>query len=152
MTSLFENRLITWKGAITLALLVLAINAFPAVVQAGPEENESEIRRLLKDGFNRGDTSIVDEIFDSTYEAHVNGQYVSGSDLVKQAILYCHDNGYHYEIEEIHGWDDRVVVCCTRIPGHGDPDAARVYEMMICTFNEGKLVESWKVTSGEAGH
>jgi ketosteroid isomerase-like protein len=123
----------------------------------GSIENVAQFRRLIEDGFGRGDLSVVDEIVAPDLVEHQWGVPPgdSGPERIKRLI-----GGLHRSLSDLTCEIQHIVADGDMVWGHfrarsthtgpfagvpptGKPVAIDVID--ICRFADGKVVEHWGV-------
>ena len=118
------------------------------------ERNQDVLRRVIEEGFNRGNYGALDECFASHYAEQ---QFGLSPDLAgfKDDIagLRRAFPDLHLTIEDAVADGDKVWMRCTargthRGPFMGLPPTGRTYTITvidICRFADGRIVEHWGV-------
>jgi predicted ester cyclase len=120
------------------------------------QSNVAAARRLLEEGFGRGDLSVIDELVATDFIEHQNGVQGIGPDAVKQIVRGMHQSlgGVSYDIEAIVAGEETVwlrsrVTATNTKPFLGWPATQREIEVDsidVLRFSAGKAVEHWGVT------
>ena len=118
---------------------------------------ETVVRRLIEEGFNRGDLAVCDELVDTSLVEHQDfgPRHAPGADGVKAVIASLHRAYSDFRLEIEHLAIDGELVWL-HMKGHGVNDgpfmgnAPTGREMRIDVFDllrirDGKLVEHWGV-------
>jgi predicted ester cyclase len=117
-------------------------------------DNVARFRRLIDDGFTRGDLGVVDELVAPECVEHQRGNR-SGADGAKEVIRTLHRwmSDFSLTIEEVADAGD-VVWSRNRARGvntgsvMGHPPTGQVVEIDvidIVRFEDGKVVEHWGI-------
>jgi predicted ester cyclase len=115
--------------------------------------NEAAFRRLIEEGFSKGDLSVVDDIVAVETVEHQYGLQ-PGREGVKSAIAYLHRLApdFTLTVEDLISRGDMVWGRMTGRgthtgPGLGEPTgrAWEIIVMDVARFHHGKLVEHWGV-------
>lgn len=116
--------------------------------------NESLVRRLLEEGFNKGNLSIVDELVAVDQKEHQR-DHRDGREGVKEVIRSLKEAfpDFTFTIEELIGVDDKVWVRLTARGTNlgsfmGRPPTGRkisVDAMDVVRLREGMMIEHWGV-------
>jgi predicted ester cyclase len=116
--------------------------------------NIATFRRVIEEGFNKGNVDALDECFSPTYTEH---QFDLPPTLegFKGSIRYLRNtfSDFSLTIEDIITGEDMVWVRMTgrginSQPFMGKPPTGKPFTMTvvdICRFEEGKIVEHWGV-------
>ncbi len=120
------------------------------------EDNKAMYRRLIEEGFNRGDDAIIDEIMSPDFVEHEPiPVQASGREGVRQyfAMMRSASPDFHITIENVLGEGDLVAARVTArgtqtgllmgIPPTGKQVTLEV--MDLCRFAGGRMVEHWGV-------
>ena len=115
------------------------------------EQNKAVLRRVIEEGFNKGNYAALDALFAPDYKEH---QFSLKTTLVgfKEDIRYLRTGfpDFHLTIEQITADEDKVWLLMTARgtnlgpfmgPPTGKPIAITV--MDVCRFENGKIVEHW---------
>ena len=120
----------------------------------GPRENTDVFRRVIEEGFNRGNFDAWDDCFPPAYEEHQYGHPPTLAGF-KQAIAGLREAipDLHLTIDEMISSGDKVWARMTARGTHrgsfmgfaptGKPFAIAV--MDVCRFEGDKIVEHWGV-------
>jgi predicted ester cyclase len=118
------------------------------------EQNIAILRRVIEEGFNKGNMRALDDCFASTYKEH---QFDLPPNLegLKGSIQYLRDtfSDFSLTIEDLIADKDKVWV---RMTGRGRntrefmgrPPTGKAFEIAIvdvCRFEDGKIVDHWGV-------
>jgi len=119
------------------------------------EQNIAAFRRIIEEGFGRGNLQVVDELFDAQMVEHQAGMQPPNREGVKAAIRSLRRSfpDLHYTFEHIVTDGDMV---WGHIKGHGTqlgpfgplPPTGKTIEIDVIDigrFENGKLVEHWGV-------
>lgn len=115
--------------------------------------NEAVFRRLIDEGFSKGDVSVVDELMSEHHIEHQDG-LGAGRDGVKGAIAFLHRLApdFTLTVEALVAQGDTVWGRMTARgthtgPGLGQPTGRqwKVTVMDVCRFEDGRIVEHWGV-------
>lgn len=116
--------------------------------------NEAAFRLLIQEGFGRGDTTVVDELFAEDFVEHQAGIEPADRQGVKVAIAYLHQAfpDLQLSVEDLTAVGDRV---WARLRGTGTHQGEGLGEptgrtiaidvMDLCRFRDGVIVEHWGV-------
>ncbi|HZD72384.1 MAG TPA: ester cyclase [Actinomycetota bacterium] len=116
--------------------------------------NEAAFRRLIEQGFSRGDTGVVDEVFAEDFVEHQSGIQPPGREGVKAAIAFLHRAfpDLRVLVQDLTVAGDKVwahLVARGTHEGHGfgEPTGRRIEIdiMDLCRFQDGQIVEHWGV-------
>jgi predicted ester cyclase len=118
------------------------------------EENKALVLRLLQEGVNQRNLTVLDEVVASKCVFHgSDGQEVSGIEVVKQVLNKYFDafDNFHLNIRDVIEEGDKVVVRFVEIGRHrGEfegiaPTGKEVMWMEIAIFRvtDGSIVKSW---------
>jgi predicted ester cyclase len=118
-------------------------------------ENEGTFRRLIDEGFNKGNLAALDDLFASNFVEHQNGITPPNIEGLKGAIISLRTPfpDLQLTIEEIITSGDKT---WARIAGRGTHQAPfmgrppmgksfGITVIDICRFENGKIVEHWGV-------
>lgn len=118
------------------------------------EQNKELFRRVIEEGFNKGNLAALNDCFPPTYTEH---QFDLPSTLeeFKGSIRYLRDtfSPFHLTIEDMIADDNKV---CARMIGRGTdnkgfmgrPPTGKSFAITVidvCRFADGKIVEHWGV-------
>jgi ketosteroid isomerase-like protein len=127
----------------------------PRSVQMSAEQNMAAFRRIIEDGFGRGDLAVVDEIVDAACVEHQPGFEPPDREGVKNGIRYLHRAFPDFSMTLEHVTADGDLVwgharargTHTGSLGHIPPTGKRMAIDVIdlCRFRDGKIVEHWGV-------
>jgi steroid delta-isomerase-like uncharacterized protein len=119
------------------------------------EQNKEIFRRLIAEGFNKGDLNKLDELFASDFKEHQNGVEPPTLEGLKTMIRELRSvlPDLNVTIEDITADGDKV---WARLVGRGTHrgkfmgvpptgKAVTVDIIDVCRFEEGKIVEHWGV-------
>ena len=118
-------------------------------------QNQAVFRRLIEEGFNKGNLEALDDIFPPTFTEHQFDLHPTLEGF-KRSISYLRRNfaPFSLTIEDIVADGDKVWV---RMIGRGtdntqglmgNPPTGKSFEITvldICRFENGKIVEHWGV-------
>ena len=116
--------------------------------------NEAAFRRLIEQGFSRGDTAVIDELFAEDFVEHQSGIQPPGREGVKAAIASLHRAfpDLRVSVEDLTAVGDRVwarLLAQGTHQGDGFGQATgrtiHVDIMDVCRFQDGRIVEHWGV-------
>lgn len=117
-------------------------------------QNRAQFRRLVEEGFSRGDLSVVDAVISPHHQEHQPGMG-PGPEGVKGAIAYLHSvfPDFSLTVEAVITDGDTVWGRLTargtqRGPHMGMAPTGRQMEIDvidICRFEDGMMVEHWGV-------
>lgn len=118
------------------------------------QRNENLVRRLLEEGFNRGNLSVVDELVAVDQKEHQR-DHSDGREGVKEVIRSLREAfpDFAFTIEELIGVEDKVWVRLTARGTNlgsfmGRPPTGRkisVDAIDIVRFRDGMMIEHWGV-------
>jgi len=119
------------------------------------EQNEKVFRRLIEEGFNKGNLEALSDVFAPDFVEHQDGFVPPNAEGVKGAIvsLRAAAPDLKLTIEEIIASEDKTWARITargthRGPFMGRPATGRSFSITvidICRFENGKIVEHWGV-------
>ncbi len=118
-----------------------------------PEQNQEALRRVIEEGFNKGNYAALDPLFATGYREHQFGLKTTLEGL-KEDIHYLRTGfpDLHLTIEDSIADTDSVWIRMTarginRGPFIGPPTGKPITIMVIdvCRFENGKIVEHWGV-------
>jgi predicted ester cyclase len=119
------------------------------------EQNYATLRRLIEEGFGKGNGAVVDEVMATNFVEHQNGIMPPNAEGVKGAIISLHRalSDLSYTVEDMVVDGDKVWVRLKArsvhtgrfmgLPPSGKSVAIDVID--ICRFENGKIVEHWGV-------
>lgn len=117
------------------------------------EENAEVLRRVIEEGFNKGNYDALDALFDPNYQEHQFGLKPTLPGLKGDIqLLRTAFPDLHLAIEDMVAEGDKVWIRMTaRGTNHGPfmgqpthkPMTITVFD--ICRFENGKIVEHWGV-------
>ena len=123
--------------------------------QGGQEaRNEAAFRRLIEEGFSRGDTTVVNELFAEDLVEHQGGIEPADREGVKRAIAFLHRTFPDIEVsvQDLSAAGDKVwarLLARGTHQGNGlGPATGRTFAidvMDLCRFQDGLIVEHWGV-------
>lgn len=118
-------------------------------------ENENVFRRLIEEGFSRGNLAALDELFAPDFVEHQDGFEPPNLEGVKSAIasLRTPFPDLKVTVEEIISSGDKTWARLTGRGTHlapfmGRPPTGKSFAITvidICRFENGKIVEHWGV-------
>ena len=118
-------------------------------------ENERVFRRLIEEGFNKGNLSALDELFAPHFVEHQDGFVPPNVEGVKGAIVSLRTPfpDLRLTIEETIASGDKTWARITargthQAPFMGRPPTGKSFAITvidICRFENGKIVEHWGV-------
>lgn len=119
------------------------------------EQNQASVRRLIEEGFGKGDLAVFDELFAPNFVEHQNGVRPPTVEGVKAIAEQLHAAfpDFRCTVEDIAADGEKVWV---RLSGGGTQlgplfghpptgKTARINIIDICRFENGKIVEHWGV-------
>jgi predicted ester cyclase len=119
------------------------------------EENEKTFRRLIDEGFNKGNLAALDELFAPNFIEHQDGFVPPNVEGVKGAIVSLRTPfpDLKLTIEEISVSGEKTWARITargthQAPFMGRPPTSKPFAITvidICRFENGKIVEHWGV-------
>jgi len=119
------------------------------------KENENVFRRLIEEGFNKGNLAALDELFAPNFIEHQDGFVPPNVEGVKRAIVNLRTPfpDLKLTIEEIIASGDKTWARITargthQAPFMGRPATGKSFTIAvidICRFEKGKIVEHWGV-------
>jgi len=119
------------------------------------EQNKQVFRRLIEEGFNKGNLGVLNDVFAANFVEHQEGFVPPNAEGVKGAIvsLRVAAPDLKLTIEEIIASEDKTWARITargthRGPFMGRPATGRSFSITvidICRFENGKTVEHWGV-------
>jgi steroid delta-isomerase-like uncharacterized protein len=119
-------------------------------------ENERVFRRVIEEGFNRGNLAALDELFASDFVEHQDGFVPPNVEGVKRTIasLRAPFPDLHLTIEEVNASGDKTWARITARGTHlapfmGRPPTGNSFAVTIvdiCRFENGRIAEHWGVT------
>lgn len=119
------------------------------------KENEETFRRLVEEGFNKGNLAALDDLFAPTFMEHQEGFVPPNLEGVKGAIVSLRTPfpDLKLTIEEIIAGGDKIWARITARGTHqglfmGRPPTDKSFAITvidICRFETGKIVEHWGV-------
>ncbi len=119
------------------------------------EQNIATFRKLIEEGFSRGNLAVVDEVFAPGFVEHQDGFVPPNAEGVKGAIAFLRAAApdLALTIDEIIAHDDKTWARMTARGTNtgqlmGMPPTNRSYAITvidICRFADGKIVEHWGV-------
>ena len=115
------------------------------------EQNKAILRRVIEEGFNKGNYAALDALFAPDYKEH---QFSLKTTLegFKEDIRYLRTGfpDFHLTIEQITADEDKVWLLMTARgtnlgPFMGPPTnkSIAITVMDVCRFANGKIVEHW---------
>jgi predicted ester cyclase len=117
------------------------------------EQNQDVVRRVIEEGFNKGNYAALDPLFAASYREHQFGLKNTLEGL-KEDIHYLRTGfpDFHLTIENTIADTDTVWILMTaRGSNHGHfmgPPTGKpitITVMDVCRFENGKIVEHWGV-------
>jgi predicted ester cyclase len=118
-------------------------------------ENQDTFRRLIDEGFNKGNLPALDELFAPNFMEHQDGFVPPNVEGVKGAIVSLRTPfpDLKLTIEEIIASSDKTWARITARGTHQSPFMGRpatgksfaITVIDICRFDNGKIVEHWGV-------
>jgi predicted ester cyclase len=136
-----------------------ASNTTPATYEKTGERqrNIELLRRIIDEGFNKGNLAVVDELVDPGFEEHqfFGPHHPSGPAGLKAVILDCRRMfpDFHMTFEDISTNEDTVWARLHATGTHGGeilgrPPTGRkiaIDVMELARFRDGKMVEHWGI-------
>jgi predicted ester cyclase len=117
------------------------------------EENREVLRRVIEEGFNKGNYAALDVLFAPNYQEHQFGLKPTLPGM-KEDIRFLRTAfpDFHLAIEDVVAEGDKVWIRMTaRGTNHGPFKGPPTHKPMtitvfdICRFENGKIVEHWGV-------
>ncbi|MBN2471996.1 MAG: ester cyclase [Anaerolineae bacterium] len=117
------------------------------------QQNQEALRRVIEEGFNKGNVAALDSIFAPDYQEHQFGLQKTLEGF-KQDIQYLRTAfpDLHLTIDDMAADGDKVWIRMTargtnRGPLMGPPTgkAIAITVMDMCRFENGRIVEHWGV-------
>jgi steroid delta-isomerase-like uncharacterized protein len=117
------------------------------------EQNQEVLRRVIEEGFNKGNYAALDSLFAPDYQEHQFGVHKT-LDGFKQDIQYLRTAfpDLHLTIEDMVADGDKVWIRMTArgtnqgpLMGPATGQAMVITVMDECRFENGKIVEHWGV-------
>jgi predicted ester cyclase len=118
------------------------------------EQNKELFRRVIEEGFNRGNLAALDDLYTPTFTEH-QFDMANTVDGLKGSITYLRETfaPFTLTIEDIVAEGDKV---WARLTGRGmdskgmmgRPPSGKTFAITvvdICRFEDGKIVEHWGV-------
>jgi predicted ester cyclase len=118
------------------------------------EQNINTFRRVIEEGFNKGNTDALDECFAPAYKEH-QFDLPSNLDGFKGSIQFLRNSftDFSLTIEDVIADKDKL---CVRMTGRskntkefmGRPQTGKLFEITVvdvCRFENGKIIEHWGV-------
>ncbi|MEW5718953.1 MAG: ester cyclase [Chloroflexota bacterium] len=119
------------------------------------KENEEVFRRLIEEGFNKGNLAVLDDLFTPNFTEHQDGFVPPNLEGVKGAIVSLRTPfpELRLTIEEIIASGDKTWARITARGKHqgpfmGQPPTGKPFAITvidICRFENGLIVEHWGV-------
>ncbi len=122
-------------------------------INGSPEQNQDVLRRVIEEGFNKGNYAALDPLFATGYREHQFGLKTTLQGF-KEDIHYLRTGfpDIHLTIEDSTADADTVWIRMTargtnRGPFLGPPTGKpiTITVMDVCRFENGKIVEHWGV-------
>ena len=120
-----------------------------------PELNKEVLRRVIEEGFNKGNLDALDALFAPNFQEHQHGMVPPNLEGVKGAITYLRSvfPDLQLTIEDSIAQGDKVWVRITargtqRGPIRGKPASGKPFAITvidIARIVDGKMVEHWGV-------
>jgi hypothetical protein len=135
-----------------LCVLICTIGfqqAVPATDTPQEAKNMASSKRIIEEGYNKGNTAVADEIVASNYKVFYNGvvDEKTGPDAIKDNIKMNRERfqGFKVIIDDIFAKGNKVTLCWTiefisKVSGK----PAKSIGVYIGKFDKGKLVEGWQ--------
>lgn len=118
-------------------------------------ENENVFRRLIEEGFSRGNLAALDELFAPNFVEHQDGFTPPNIEGVKAAIVSLRTPfpDLRLTVEEIISSGDKTWARLAARGAHmapfmGQPPSGRSFAITVidvCRFENGKIAEHWGV-------
>jgi predicted ester cyclase len=118
-------------------------------------ENENVFRRLIEEGFSKGNLAVLDELFAPDFVEHQDGFTPPNIEGVKAAIVSLRTPfpALRLTVEEIIASGDRTWARLTARGRHlapfmGRPPTGKSFAITvidICRFENGRIAEHWGV-------
>jgi len=141
----------------TIILTVITLCVFllcgPGFVNAGDTHQEKKnlecVKRIIEEGYNKGETGVIDQCVAPDYMAYWNSEAdkKTGPEAVKENIAYNQGNfEFQIVIDDILAKGDNVVMCWTYKGKHKISGNQMNFQgVFIGKFSGGKLVEGRQV-------
>ncbi|MGA8425323.1 MAG: ester cyclase [Thermoplasmata archaeon] len=125
--------------------------------QFSPADHKRVVRRLIEEGFNRGELQLLDELLDPSYIEHQSlAPGVPPTRVAVAAMIAALRTGFpdiHLSIQAIDAIDDRVWIRLRatgthRGPFMGNPPTGRPMSIDVIDtvrMKQGRIVEHWGV-------
>ena len=143
----FKARTLLFSGIILVILigfhkLARTRNIIPS------DKNKALVKRLIEEGYNKRDLTIVDEIIATNYVEHTNGVIAESSDVVKQTITWLAEESpdFKLSIEDMITEGDQIALRWIYQGKNIKFDKQVNLEgIFICRFSNAKIVEGWQL-------
>jgi hypothetical protein len=116
---------------------------------AEEEKNLTIAKRIVNEGYNNGNTNVVDEFAASDYKSYWNGVLDEkvGPEVLKENINYNRGSyDFNAEILDSFAKEDKVVVCWNYKGKHKKSGKQVSFTgVFIARFEKGKMVEGWQI-------
>jgi predicted ester cyclase len=119
------------------------------------EQNKQVFRRLIEEGFSKGNLEVLNDVFAPNFVEHQDGFVPPNAEGVKGAIVSLRTAApdLNLTIEEIMASGEKTWARITargthRGPFMGQPATERTFAITvidICRFENGQVVEHWGV-------
>lgn len=138
---------------ITMLCVLMCMIVFQQAVLAKdtPQEakNMASLKRIIDEGYNKGNTAVVDEIVASNYKMYFNGaaEEKTGPDVIKENIKMNRERfqGFKVTIDDQFAKENKVTLCwTTEFISKVSGKPAKFMGVYIGRFDKGKLVEGWQ--------
>ena len=129
-------------------LVIIGMSVVPVTnINADVDENLKNARRILEEGYNNRDSSVLKQLLSSDFVNHTNGVTKSpanmADDVTHNLELFP---DFNQEIKDIIGAGDLVMARLLYTGTHslcGKP--VEVHGVFIYRFRDGKAVEGWQM-------
>jgi hypothetical protein len=106
-------------------------------------------KRIINEGYNNGNTNVVDEFTASDYKSYWNGVLIEkvGPEVIKENITYNRES-YDLKIEILDSFarEDKVVIRWGYKGKHKKSGKEVSFTgVFIARFEKGKMVEGWQI-------
>jgi hypothetical protein len=116
-----------------------------------PQEvkNIESVKRIMKEGYNKGKTTFLYEIVASNYKMYFNGTAAekTGPDVLKENIKTNRERfqGFKVTVNDIFAKENKVTLCWTiEFISNVSGKPAKLVGVAVVRFEKGKLVEGWQ--------
>ncbi|NIM15483.1 MAG: hypothetical protein GTO45_26190 [Candidatus Aminicenantes bacterium] len=115
---------------------------------AEEEKNLTFVKRFVNEGYNNGNTNVVDEFTASNYKSHWNGVLNDkvGPDVLKENIISNRES-YDFKVKILDSLakEDKVVIRWSYKGKHKKSGKEVSFTgVFIARFEKGKMVEGWQ--------